>query len=624
MFRSRRLPRIAKTAVAGAIALLLLAIGACSGSGSSGGVSAPAAGAAAPGGTATVALPAGVTPNYIFPFIPNADANAYNQQGFEELMFRPLYYVGGNNDSVAINYPLSTADAPVYTGGGTTVTITMKGWKWSDGETVDAADLIFWLNMMKAERANFYGYVPGLIPDNLASYGATGPETVVLHLKSAVSNLWFTDNQLAELTPMPLAWDITKAGGAPGSGGCATDSAEDKWAKCIAVYNYLSGLAKDENGYATSPTWAVVDGPWKLSEFSPGGDVTFVPNPRYSGAPRPELDAVELVPFADDATEFAGLTTRAIDVGYIPPADLAHGSGSEVLPATDPLGTAYALAPDYEYGIDYYLMNFHNPTYGPVFGQLYVRQALQEVMDQEGIVKAVDNGYGYPTSGAVPQEPTSEWIPTIQSENGGQGPYPYSIATATALLTSHGWSKVDGVMTCESPAKCGSGIAKGTRLSFTIDYPAGITAFQGEVADYQSDASKAGIQISLVPRAFDTIVGESAPCAAGPTCSWDMLYLGGWSFDGPGYEPTGQSLFATGAETNSGSYSSPAEDRLIAETRTSGSLTVFKQYATYTDEQLPVIWMPEAYAVQAVTSKLAGVAFNALGDFTPEYWHFTR
>jgi peptide/nickel transport system substrate-binding protein len=95
-------------------------------------------------------------------------------------------------------------------------------------------------------------------------------------------------------------------------------------------------------------------------------------------------------------------------------------------------------------------------------------------------------------------------------------------------------------------------------------------------------------------------------------------YFGGWSFDGPGYEPTGQSLFATGAETNSGSYSNPTEDRLIAATRTTGSLAVFNEYATYTDEQLPVIWMPEAYAVQAVTSKLANVAFNALGGFTPE------
>jgi hypothetical protein len=48
-----------------------------------------------------------------------------------------------------------------------------------------------------------------------------------------------------------------------------------------------------------------------------------------------------------------------------------------------------------------------------------------------------------------------------------------------------------------------------------------------------------------------------------------------------------------------------------------------RRYATYTDEQLPVIWMPEAYAAAAVTSKLANVAFNALADLTPEYWHFT-
>jgi hypothetical protein len=34
--------------------------------------------------------------------------------------------------------------------------------------------------------------------------------------------------------------------------------------------------------------------------------------------------------------------------------------------------------------------------------------------------------------------------------------------------------------------------------------------------------------------------------------------------------------------------------------------------------------MPEAYAVAAVTSELANVAFDALGAFTPEYWHFTR
>ena len=34
--------------------------------------------------------------------------------------------------------------------------------------------------------------------------------------------------------------------------------------------------------------------------------------------------------------------------------------------------------------------------------------------------------------------------------------------------------------------------------------------------------------------------------------------------------------------------------------------------------------MPNAYTVQATTTKLADVAFNPLGDFLPEYWYFTK
>ncbi len=636
MFRNRRRPRIARVAVAGAAGLLALGIAACSSSSSSSPSSTSTSASSSPsstaaavaGGTATVALPAGVTYNYIFPFIPAASANEYNTLGFEELMYRPLYYFGNNGNSVAINYPLSTADKPVYSDGGKTVTITMKGWKWNNGETVDATDLVFWLNMMEAEKANFYGYVPGLIPDNLASYSASGPDTVVLHLKSAVSDLWFTYNQLAELTPMPAAWDVTKAGAKGGSGGCATDTASDKWAKCTAVYTYLSGLAKQAGGYASSPVWGVVDGPWKLSSFNTDGYVTFVPNTDYSGSPKPSLTEVKMVPYTDDTTEYTGLKTGSVDVGYIPPQDLAHVSGSQVLPSTNPLGAAYNLAPYYAYGIQYYLINFNNPKTGPIFKQLYIRQALQESMDQEGMIKAIDNGYGYPTSGAVPQEPTSQWIPTIQGENSGQGPYAFSVASATSLLTSHGWAKVGGVMTCQKPGtsstECGANIASGTKLSFTMDYATGITAFQDEVANYKSDTSQVGIQINDVPQSFNTIIGETTPCTPGPKCSWDMLNFGGWNFNGPGYEPTGEPLFATGAGSNAGSYTSSTEDNLIQETHTSSSLSVFDQYATYTDQQLPYIWMPNAYAVQAVTSKLANVTFNPLGDFTPEYWYFTK
>jgi peptide/nickel transport system substrate-binding protein len=575
-----------------------------------------------------VALPSGVTLNWIWPFMPLTNANEYNAEGFEMLMYRPLYMFGNNGPSVSVNYPLSLADAPTYSADGKTVTITMKGWKWSNGETVDASDVIFWLNMMKAEPANYYGYVPGLLPDNLASYSATGPNTVVLNLKSAVGSIWFTYNQLAEITPMPKAWDVTAAGATAGSGGCATDTAADKWAKCTAVFNYMTAQAKNAKTYATNPLWGVVDGPWKLSSFSTAaaGPVTsFAPNTAYSGSPKPQLAAMTYYAYTDDTTEYTAMKTGQLDVGYIPPADLAPVSGSQVLPSTNPLGSGYTLGTAYSFGIQYFYINFNNPTLGPAFKQLYVRQAIQELIDQQGMIKSVNRGYGYPTSGGVPTQPASQWVPAVQNSNGGQGPYAFSVANATALLTSHGWKNVGGVMTCQNASQCGAGVTAGTKLSMTMDYATGVTAFQQEVAIIKSDMASAGIAMNLVPQSFNTIIGESAPCK--PTqasCKWDILNFGGWNFNGPGFEPTGEPLFATGASSNSGSYSDSQMDNLINATHTSSSLTVFQQYATYLAEQLPFIWMPNAYTVTATSTKLANVANNPLFTVLPEYWNFTK
>jgi peptide/nickel transport system substrate-binding protein len=512
------------------------------------------------------------------------------------------------------------------------VTINMKGWKWSDGEAVNASDVVFFLNMMKAEPANFYGYVPGLLPDNLASYSATGPNTVVLHLKSTVSDIWFTYNQLAEITPMPGAWDVTSASAKAGSGGCATDTAADKFAKCKAVYTFMSGQAKNAKTYATNSIWGVVDGPWKLSTFSTaasGPVVSFVPNKTYSGTPKAQLAGFTYYAYTDDTTEYTALKTGQLDVGYIPPQDLAPVTPPKTLPATNPLGSAFNLQNSYQFGIFYQVPNLNNPVTGPIFRQLYARQAMQEVADQVGMIKAGQRGYGYPTSGGVPAQPTSQWVSSVQNENQGQGPYPFSIANATKLLTSHGWKMTGGVMACESPGsgatQCGAGVKQGQQFSFTMDYATGVAFFQQEVSVYKSDAASAGIKINLVPQSFDTIIGESTPCK--PTqasCKWDMLNFGGWNFNGPGFQPTGEPLFETGASSNSGSYSDPQMDKLINLTHTSDSLSVFQDYSKYVAEQVPDIWLPNQIAVQAVSSKLANVTFNPLFTTLPEYWNFTK
>ena len=123
MFRNRRRSRIARAAVAGAAALLAVGIAACSSStstpsgpssSSSSSASASSTAAAVTGGTARVALPAGVTLNWIWPYVPLTNASEYNAEGFQMLLYRPLYMFGNNGPSVDVNYPLSPANAPVY------------------------------------------------------------------------------------------------------------------------------------------------------------------------------------------------------------------------------------------------------------------------------------------------------------------------------------------------------------------------------------------------------------------------------------------------------------------------------------------------------------------------------
>ncbi len=628
MFGRRRTVRVA--GIAGVAAAALLAAG-CAASSTP---STTSSSTSVKGAVATLANITGDGANCIFQLEGTQCYSGTNYEDFEYLMVRPLYMFGGNsNTSVSINYPLSPADAPVYSNGGKTVVINLKGWKWSNGETVDAKDLIFFLNMVEAEKANYAAYTPGLLPDNIASYSATGPDQVTLQLKQGYSSLWFTYNQLAILTPFPMAWDVTTAGAAAGSGGCLTDSAADGWAKCKAVWKFLNAQNTDTATFATNPLWQVVDGPFRLTSYNVDGNYTFAPNPKYSGSPKPSIAELKFVSYTSDTAVYTALKIGALSTGGavtnggtgVQSTDLAP-AGKGFLPATNPLASAgYVLQPEFEFGVAYSYINFNNPTVGPVFRQLYFRQALMELNNQRGFDTAVGRGYWYPTSAGVPSEPASQWVTPVMKENGGQGPYPYDPAKAEALLAAHGWKKVGGVLTCETAGSgagdCGAGIAKGTQAKFTMLYTSGNSVQADNVDVLKSGFGLAGIQLNPTAQTFDTLLADTVPCT--PTesrCSWDFLFLGSWLFDGPGFEPTGEPLFQTGVPNNSGSYASPEMDKLITATHTSNSLSAFDAYADYTATQVPSLWLPFAVGTQAVSVNLHNVTQNPLLTFYPEFW----
>lgn len=65
-------------------------------------------------------------------------------------------------------------------------------------------------------------------------------------------------------------------------------------------------------------------------------------------------------------------------------------------------------------------------------------------------------------------------------------------------------------------------------------------------------------------------------------------------------------------------------DDLTAATETDSSIATYHAFANYAAQQLPFIYMPLSYTIQAVKSKLHGVKFNTLQTEPPEYYYLTK
>ncbi|HUY60360.1 MAG TPA: hypothetical protein VMW49_00650, partial [Candidatus Dormibacteraeota bacterium] len=75
-----------RAAIVGLVGLAAVALSACSTA------AAPPTTHVVKGGSVSYALPAGNTPNYIFPLTPTQDASVLNLTVFQPLFFEPLYY----------------------------------------------------------------------------------------------------------------------------------------------------------------------------------------------------------------------------------------------------------------------------------------------------------------------------------------------------------------------------------------------------------------------------------------------------------------------------------------------------------------------------------------------------
>jgi peptide/nickel transport system substrate-binding protein len=550
-----------------------------------------------PGGSVlTVPDPPGTFPTSVFPFSSGAQCATTNVD-YWDLQARPGYWFGLGN-SIALQPSLSPLNAPILTASGanTDVTITTRGWEWSNGtggtHTMDAQDVAFWVNMDKAQRGagenSACGFAPGLgFPDQVldVSYpGGLAGNTIKITFAGHPSAVWLEDNELSQIVPLAPAWDTTNGSN---NAGCSTESfasvTESGSDACSNVFNYLSGLQIND------AIWDWADGPYRqqsagYSGAAPDGTNVQVCNTSYSGPVTDHCHAVktiDYVPFTNTAAETSALEANQLDLGYVDPSDVTASpgpgrAGSNIIAG---LKKSYQALGNVSWGASDWVVNYDNAqssyqTAGPLpawaneLNNEYFRGALESSIDQPGIISHVLNGYGFEAFSAIPTYPKNSF------SSGITNPYPYSPATAKALMKKNGWNMSSFPAVCAKGGTDGCGtasfpIAQGSTAVIQLLAPSGDPSVTTQIDDEVAEI-KAGSDIEVQPNFEGAANDVQNACLAGASL-WELCALGPRVYS-PDIYPSGEELFTAGASANLGGYNSTAMSSLVQATTSGGSL----------------------------------------------------
>lgn len=505
------------------------------------------------GNVAIVGLAPQTSPNWWFPITANTAYSDLNGT-MQDNLYLPLLHISRTD---GIDYARSLASDVTWNSSGTVYTITLhKKWKWSNGTSVTAADVVWSMKLLEYLSGGkapwtYGGAGIGGLPAMWKSVVAQGNHTVVVTLNQKANPQWFLHNGLGQVQPVPKSvWDIHP-----------NNMANE------------ANFIKSVSNTPSSSYYNVVDGPFKYDAKAskPNNQYwTFVPNPKYDGH-KASISKLIYQYETNSASEFAALKTGKINVGFLPPS--LWNSKSEL--TNDKFSTLYV------FGFNYMVPNFSPKAPGnfaKLIAPTYVRQALEMGINQPGMISSLYHGHGTQEWGPIPPKPKTVFDdPNIQNIGA------YNWSAGKQLLLSHGWHLVNGVMT--NP--------QGIPFKFTFDYVSGSNSVKAQAELMAQDWAKMGIQVTLLSQPFNTLIGDNTQ--AGVT-NWQMIWWGGgWTYE-PDYYPTGGGLFKTGAGSNAGGYTSKQMDTLINKTYSPGTASQITSnmnaYQAYAAAHYPVIWLP--------------------------------
>jgi peptide/nickel transport system substrate-binding protein len=487
-------------------------------------------------------------------FNPLLVDSTYNQEAswllFEQLLWINRYHQVDFSRSVASS--VSTPDA------GKSYDVTLRRWEWSDGVPVTAADVVYTLKLIRAFGTAYTQYGAGGMPDIVAGIEVHDPLHFTVVLKHRVNPDWFILNGLYQLMPLPAhVWGKL--------------SADEVW-----------------QGQSDPAFFSVVDGPLEIKKLNVGVDAEFAPNPSYGGAAM-NFSRFVMKFYNAEGQELQAAESGDLDMANVPfdLFDQVKGVPGVYMVTLPPTYSWHELVPN---------MGNHATPY---FGDVRVRDAMADAIDQGQIIELAMHGHGVKDLGPVPVYPGTFLSPAAKAGDYGVG---YDPARARDLLAAAGFRPgADGVVEKD-----------GRRLAFTLAIPAD-QPLRTEMAEViQQNFAAVGIEMRVHQEEFNKLLTDmvNRPQA------WEAILIA----QDQNYYPSGEGSFKTGAYYNNNGYSDPKMDRLIDESTDEPGLDGLFAYEDYGAAQQPVIFLPnEQYSVLVRNGMHgAGDFMNPLGNWAPE------
>ena len=256
-------------------------------------------------------------------------------------------------------------------------------------------------------------------------------------------------------------------------------------------------------------------------------------------------------------------------------------------------------------GHQLHAVQLREPEVGPIFKQLYVRQAMQMLIDQNGYVKSLFKGYGWPTNGPVPIKPANDLVSSYVKGV----PYKYNPDHGRRTCSSRTAGRSTRTARASAPATAVTASRPGTKLELQHDLrlrrhrrePAGAGAASrrqprpaSSSTSLRSPSTRSSPRPLRARRARPARGRSSTGAAAGSTASTRCRSATSSSCAAPA--PT----------------SAPTATRRTTPTSTAssrrpglGPMTTFQNYMA---KQLPVLWMPyRPYQLSMIKKTLKGV-----------------